>query len=105
MGNDEPAGVARNSCPHCGERVALGFFSVIAVRRRSRVTCKHCGNGCQFADGTIAASIFSGIIGFGLAIWLCYPNIDVGSIMLGGVMWCLASASAAAMTLRLEPIE
>ena len=105
MGNDEAAGVARDSCPHCGERVALGISSVLFVSRRARVKCNHCGNRCQFADGTIVASTFSGLAAFGLATWLCYPSIDLGSILFGGALSCLASAGATVMTLRLDPVE
>ena len=74
-----PAGIARDSCPFCGERPGLGWWHYIGGRGGTPVACKACGKTSLVSPeatvfGLLAALLVSGAFTVGLikylGVWL-----------------------------------
>jgi hypothetical protein len=101
------AGIARDSCPHCGERVWVGIPDLLPGRRKIFVVCDACGKRSQVAGSTRIWSNLTGlVVGSVWSVVLvgCPQMRVVGAFLILPVT--LAGAYfAGRMNLRLDPPE
>ena len=103
MGSDELAGIARDSCPHCGERVRVRAWDLLPTRQKVLVTCGSCGQKSQIAGRTRIGAGVVGIVGSLVAVALTYQSLGdwtIGPAILANLV--LGYLAGRAM-LRLDP--
>jgi hypothetical protein len=104
----------KDSCPHCGKSVGLTFWNLLPSRENNRfLVCKACGGHYDLSNGCKMTSILGGMGGMALAMafpfqWFVKAgHASKGSIVAGIAVAALAiglgSATAARLTLALEP--
>jgi len=77
MTTDDLAGIARDSCPHCGERVKVSSWKLIpSSYGNATVTCAACGKESQVAGNTRIAAGLAGTGGMVLGMWLSFRIFD-----------------------------
>jgi hypothetical protein len=100
-------GLARNSCPLCGELASVPWWRVLPSKRRHAFKCSSCYGRLTIADSTRVAAVAGMVVGalgagcllMGLLVGaqsgICAPAI-LGAAVAGGALM-------GRLTLSLEP--
>ncbi|HXJ18619.1 MAG TPA: hypothetical protein VMT03_00185 [Polyangia bacterium] len=97
-----PAGIARDTCPFCGERAGVPWWNALPVR----VECRACGRTCSVWRGASGVGAFVGLLaGAGCAAGLL-PHLGAALTLLGATLaGTLGMSAVTRLFLRLEPPE
>ena len=105
MGGDELAGIARDSCPHCGERVRVRPWELLPTKEKVLVTCRSCGGKSQISGRTRIGGGVAGILGGLLAVALTYRPLGKWVVVPAILANVLLGYLGARLLLRLDPPE
>jgi hypothetical protein len=107
MDADESAGIARDSCPHCGERVKVSGWKLLpSSYGNATVTCATCGKESQVAGSTRIAATLAGTGGMIVGMWGYFLIFDHQVSLTAAIFGFVVAAYAAGrLTLRLDPPE
>jgi len=97
-----PAGVARDSCPYCGEKAGAPWYQYIG----GRLTCVACGKTVTVSPGVAVLGMVVGLCsGVGFMVGLM-QYLGIGLTMIGAMAVILSVATAVTrLLLRLEPLD
>lgn len=68
------AGIARNSCPLCGELTRVPVVGML-LRRSNAFRCSACKGRIIVAESTAMMSLVGGLLGIGVAIWVYFQFV------------------------------
>jgi hypothetical protein len=66
------AGIARNSCPLCGELTGVPTVRLVLNYGVDAFRCSACKGRISVASSTRGASLLGGLLGIGVAIWIFF---------------------------------
>ena len=102
MRSTEP-GLARDSCPYCGERAQLKWWNFLPQKGRSYVRCAVCKEESQIAAGTSAFAMFTGMAVGGLVMYLAFSRTTaLPAIGIAFLTWNVVATFLNWLVLRLE---
>ena len=103
----------KNSCPHCGKKVALRIWDLMPSSDRRRVLkCPACSGKFDLSDGCKIAAMFGGLIAMAPGILLFSKIVRaghgraayvIGATAVVALAFGLTAAATAWLTLRLVP--
>ena len=105
MTDQDLAGIARDSCPFCGERVKVSTLALIPGKNKILVKCGACGEKSQIAGRTRIGGGVAGTLGGGIAAALTVrtsPTLCFAMAMLG---YLVVGYLVSRLMLRLDPPE
>jgi len=107
MDDQELAGIARDSCPHCGQRVKVAAWKLIpSSYGNATVTCAACGKESQVAGRTRIGATLAGTGGMIVGMWGYYLIVDRHASLTAALCGFVVAAYAAGrLTMRLDPPE
>ena len=105
MSADELAGIARDSCPHCGERVRVRPWELLPTKQKVLVTCASCGEKSQVAGRTRIGAGMIGLLAGVLAVALTFRSLGQWAAIPGIVSNALLGYVGGRLMLRLDPPE
>jgi len=105
MTDQDLAGITRDSCPFCGERVKLSFWALLPSKAKTLVTCRACGQRSQIAGSTRIGAGVAGMIGSGIAVALTVRTSVKLCVVASILASLVAGHLAARLMLRLDPPE
>ncbi|MEA2698890.1 MAG: hypothetical protein QOI66_3161 [Myxococcales bacterium] len=107
MDDQELAGIARDSCPHCGQRVKVAAWKLIpSSYGNATVTCAACGKESQVAGRTRIGATLVGTGGMVIGMWTYYLIFDHQASLPAAIFgFVVAAYVAGRLTMRLDPPE
>lgn len=73
---EQPVGLSKDSCPHCGKPVGLSLWSLLPSNDRKRkLLCKVCGRQYDLSDSCKVSAMMGGMVGMGLTVLLLFGRI------------------------------
>jgi predicted RNA-binding Zn-ribbon protein involved in translation (DUF1610 family) len=111
--SDPKTNRAKDSCPHCGNRLRLSLSQLLPSRDNNRVmTCPSCGGHFDLANTTKMAAVATGMVSmvfamFGPFQWIVKAGGGTRSAMISGIVVAvlvvgLAATTASRLALHLE---
>jgi hypothetical protein len=103
MGSEELAGIARDSCPFCGERVRVRPWELLPTTQKVVVTCSACGEKSQISGRTRIGGGVIGILGSIVTAALTFHSLGRGSTVATVLAYALFGVLGSRLLLRLDP--
>lgn len=101
-----PPGIARDSCPFCGERPRLRWSDYLPSPAGGYVRCNHCGKRlCLSVESGLLGIIVGAVVGLGLIFGLAEHLSRSVDIALGTAAWLVVCGVVVRLTIRLDPPE
>jgi hypothetical protein len=85
-------GIARDTCPHCGERAQLRWWNFLPQRGRAYVTCRVCKEESQIAVATGIASRLAGMGSCAVVMLILHRHASAGITISAAILSFAATA-------------
>jgi hypothetical protein len=99
------AGIARDSCPYCGERVKVSVLALLPSRNKTLVKCAACGQKSQIAGRTRIGGGVAGMLGSGIAVALTVRTSETLCFAMATLAYLVVGYLVSRLMLRLDPPE
>ena len=98
----DPAGIARDSCPYCGERIGVPWYGCLG----GRLTCVACRKTVTVSPGVAVLGLVVGFVSGGGFLLGLIRHLGVPLAMIGTLVVVILVASAVTRALlRLETLD
>ena len=105
MTDQDLAGIARDSCPYCGERVKVSALKLFPSKKKVFVNCGACGQRSQIAGRTRIGGGVAGTLGTMIAATLTVRRSPTLCLVMAILGYLVAAYLVSRLMLRLDPPE
>jgi hypothetical protein len=105
MTDQDLAGIARDSCPFCGERVKVSALNLLPGKNKVLVKCGACGEKSRIAGRTRIGGGVAGMLSIVIAVEITVRTSPILSLAMAPLAYLVVGYLVSRLMLRLDPPE
>jgi hypothetical protein len=103
MRNQALAGIARDSCPFCGERVKVSAMNLFPRNTKDLVKCGACGQGSRISGRTRISGGVASMLSVVIVVAITVRTSPILSLVMAALAYPVVGYLVSRLMLRLDP--